>query len=124
MSKPIPYTNFSKKFLRSKGYRVADVELKNCWSGHKNDLFGFGDLLAIKIGKPSIIVQSTSAACHSERRKKILGLPIRGKVDKEPADNAQYCIKCGYRVLIISWKKVKGRWAERLEEISLDSFPR
>lgn len=107
----IPYTNMTKNLFRSKGWMVDDTERKNCWSGTKNDLFGFADLAAAKPGGKPLLIQSTAHNHHTVRREKILGL-----------DTAICALRGGYRIAICSWKKVKGRWVPRLEEITLAAF--
>lgn len=123
-----PYTAWAKEDLRKEGYLVDDVERKNCWSGTKNDLFGFGDLLAIKKSSPRqparrLIVQVTGPNDHNRRKNKILGLPNRGKVeDPETAKRAKYALKCGFEIVVMSYRKLKGRWTVRVEAITLKDF--
>lgn len=121
--KPVPYTAMTKELFRDNGYTVEDVERTNCWNGHKNDLFGFGDLLAVKLGKPVTIIQSTSGSNHTARVKKILGLPQgKKKGDKVLARTAELCLMCGMEILVVSWKKIKNRWTPRIERIGLTDF--
>lgn len=121
-AKPVPYTNMTKELFREHGYLVDDVERKNCWSGYKNDLFGFGDLFGVKRGKKPIIIQSTGKSDHMARVKKILGLPVRGKVERHVKENAKYCLQSGVRIVVVSWRKVKRKWTPRLQEITLYDF--
>ena len=64
----------SKKLLESEGYLVDVVERWIPGTHIRKDLFGFGDLLAVKFLKPVLIVQVTSVSNMSSRRKKIRGL--------------------------------------------------
>jgi hypothetical protein len=110
--KPIPYTNMTKKLFGANGWLVDDSERKNCWTGTKNDLFGFADLAGAKEGKRPILIQSTSGSNHLARVKKILTLK-----------SAVRCLKGGYRIAGCSWQKAKnGRWVPRLQEITLADF--
>lgn len=67
MSSP---TQRSLKHLRDQGYLVAVVEKFNSFTKRRIDLWGFGDLLAIK-GNETMIVQSTSGTNVSARVNKI-----------------------------------------------------
>lgn len=103
----------TKELFRKHGYLVDDSERVNCWTGTRNDLFGFADLACAKPGKPPLLIQSTSFSCHTARVKKIL---------TERRKNAIYCLRGGYRIVVCSWKKVSNRWVPRLEEITLTRF--
>lgn len=120
--KQVNHTGRTKKLLTDNKYIFDDTERKNCWSGHKNDFLGFGDLIALKIGKPTTIIQVTSGGQHTTRVKKITGKPIAGKVDKKVARNAKYALKCGVVILVISWNKKNNRWVPRTQQITLKDF--
>lgn len=60
----------SLKKLRAEGWLVAIVEHWNPWSKTRNDLFGFGDLLAIQ-GGAIMMVQTTSGSNMAARIEKI-----------------------------------------------------
>jgi transposase len=69
-------TQRSLKYLRAAGYTVAIVEHWNPFARIRQDLFGFGDLMAIR-DKPLseiLIVQTTSAGNLSARMRKISAL--------------------------------------------------
>ena len=123
-----PYSAWAKRDLRELGYTVDDTERKNCWSGTKNDLFGFGDLLALKPGPTlaksrRLIVQVTGQKDHNARVKKILGQPIRGKIeDPLVRERAITALKSGMEIVVISYRKLKGRWTMRVEGVTLKDF--
>jgi len=71
MSSP---TSRSLQYLRKAGWTACVVEKWNRFAGVRQDAFGFGDILAVQKGKIALI-QTTSAANVSARRKKILSLP-------------------------------------------------
>lgn len=115
--KNIPYTLKTKNYFRERGYTIDDVERTNCWSGTKNDLFGFGDLLGIKAGKKPVIIQSTGGGTLHNKRK--------NKIYTECKRAAKLCLQSGFRIFVVSWRKLKrnrNRWTPRLEEITLESF--
>lgn len=134
MSKGFQYTAATKKYLLEHGYMVDDLERKNCWSGKKNDLYGFGDLLAIKKGTTPcssrrIIVQSSSKSNHSTRKKKILGIRVvrKGKsvlICPLTPPKAKLCLECGFEIVVFTWGKIKNRWTPSIEEITLKDFPK
>jgi hypothetical protein len=111
-------TQRSLAHLRSLGFTVAITEHWNQYAHIRQDLFGFGDLLAFRSGQPgSVLVQTTSGANHAARRTKILANPI-----------ALDWLKAGNWILLQSWRKggAAGKrklWTEKSEYICLDQFP-
>jgi len=101
-------TQRALKLLRGRGWKVDIVEYWNGFSKKRKDLFGFGDLVAIDLGRErNIIVQVTSASNHSARKAKILSIP-------EAAD----WVKAGGLILILTFrKKPNGRYEAREEYI-------
>lgn len=60
--------------LRKDGWTAATVEKWNGFIKRRNDLYGFGDILAFK-GDVTLIVQSTSGGNVSARVEKIKLIP-------------------------------------------------
>src|SRR5262245_35398555 len=100
----------STKLLTAAGYRVGTVERFVGYPppGHRLDLFGFVDLIAIRPGE-TLAIQTCSATDHSKRVAKIYAAPAL-------AD----CLAAGWRVEVHSWRKFKrtGRWEVRREVIT------
>jgi carbonic anhydrase len=67
------------------------VEHWNPFAHIRQDLFGFGDILAVKDGE-TLVVQTTSAGNASARVKKILALPSYRIVKA-----------AGWRVVVHGW---------------------
>jgi hypothetical protein len=115
----ISNTSRTLEYLRSQGYVVDRVERFNPYAGKygkRKDLFGFADLIAL--GENSIIAVQSTGSNHSQHRKKMLE-------DPEVAPLVQEWLRCGGRILLISWRKKplrKGsralRWVPKIEEIS------
>ena len=116
MSSP---TSRSLEYFREADGIAGVVERYNSFSGHKNDLFGFIDIVA---GYKGCIwgVQATSASNRAARRKKILEEPL-----------AKEWVKHGGRIMLLTWGKkkrpnVKGtmqlQWTANEEEIYPDGF--
>jgi hypothetical protein len=85
--------------LEGQGFLVARVEQRLPIPDMyvTKDCFGFGDLLAIKPGEGTILVQSTSAPNLNAREKKARALP------------ALYVwLECGNRFVLHGWKKGKN----------------
>lgn len=70
MGKTSP-TQRSLQYLRGGAWRVAVVEKWNPHARIRQDLFGCGDLLAIKPGRRPLLVQATSASNVAARVTKI-----------------------------------------------------
>lgn len=111
-------TQRSLAHLRALGYTVAITEHWNMYAKIRQDLFGFGDLLAFRPGQPgSVLVQTTSGTNHAARRTKILQNEV-----------ARDWLKAGNWILLQSWRKggAVGKrkvWTEKSEYLSLDQFP-
>jgi len=78
MSNP---TARSLALLRNLGYRAKVVERWNPHTKIRQDLFGV-DILALKPGKPVLVMQATTGANHAARRTKLAwkASPRTGKV--------------------------------------------
>lgn len=110
-------TQRSKALLTVQGFHVAVVEHWNAFAKVRQDLFGFGDLLAFRPGQPgSVIVQTTSATNAAKRRQKILGNQL-----------ALDWLKAGNWIRLDSWgqrgpKGQRKMWTANSEYITLDQF--
>ena len=111
-------TQRSLALLRKQGYHCAIVEKWNPYAKIRQDVFGFGDLLAFRSGQPgATLVQTTSGSNVSARRTKILANPI-----------ARDWVKAGNWIRLEGWAKrgARGqvkRWTANTEWIVLDQFP-
>lgn len=111
-SKP---TQRSLALLRSEGYEVEVVEK---WipfpkPGHRKDLFGFADILAVHPFEGTLAVQACAGAggAVAERRRKLTEDPV-------VAPKVALCKMAGWKVQIWGWvarKKIRGGVAIRYE---------
>ena len=90
------------KLLRDKGWTCQTVESWIPRLNIRRDLFGVGDVLAMKICEPLLLVQATSAANVSARI---------GKAKKEP--RLRTWLVCGHRFEVWGWGKRNQRWERR-----------
>ena len=106
-SKPTP-TNLSRKFLEADGWHVELVEqtIRTGRIVFKRDLFGFGDLLALKDGE-TLLVQTTSYSNAPARVKKITDSPLLPVVRK-----------AGWGIHVHGWRKKEGEWTNRIIDLS------
>ena len=95
-------TQRSLALLRRRGYTVAIGEKWNPHARVRQDLFGFGDLLACGDGR-IFLVQCTSGDNHSKRRRKI-----------QSAKEARRWLQSGGKILILSWAKQGPRGKRKL----------
>lgn len=108
-------TQRSLALLRSEGFECEVVER---WipfpkPGHRKDLFGFVDILAVHPFEGTLAVQACSGAggALAERRRKLTE-------DPAVAPRVAICKMAGWRVQIFGWvkrKKVRGGTAVRYE---------
>jgi len=110
-------TQRSLALLRERGYLCAIVEkfVRFPPPGHRVDLWGFVDILAIKAGEV-LGVQTTSGVHVAERLRKIAASPHIATV-----------LSSGVRVVVHGWRKVGPRgkakkWECREEFLTADSF--
>jgi len=95
-------TSRSLAELRKRGYVAEVVEKFNSFTKRRNDLFGIGDILAIREGEV-LLVQATSGSNTSSRVKKIADSEHIGMIRK-----------AGIAVVVWGWRKgANGRWALR-----------
>lgn len=113
MSSP---TQRSLQRLRKAGWLVAIVEHWNAFTKRRNDLFGFGDLLAVR-KDTVILVQTTSDANVAHRVAKIREIPA-----------ARYWLESPTRRIVVhGWGKKGGRgevkrWECREVELTSDAL--
>lgn len=110
-------TQRSLALLREQSYLCAIVEK---WvpfpkPGHRSDLFGIGDILAVKPGFPPLLIQTTSTGV-SARVKKIVA-----------ADSSLTLIAAGWQIVVHGWSRRGARgkrkvYTCRMEPITAESF--
>lgn len=88
----------SVKYLREKGYVVANVEKYNYFTKRKHDLYGCIDLLAIGDGE-TLAVQVTSKSNIKARINKIA-----------EAEAFPEMLRSKWRVIVHGWHKVNNRY--------------
>lgn len=110
-------TQRSLALLRERGYIAVVVEKWVPWPkpGHRADLFGFLDILAVKAGE-TLGVQTTAGGSVSTRLKKIADSPLIGTV-----------LSAGIKVTCHGWRKVGPRgkrkvWECREVPLKLEDF--
>lgn len=91
--------------LKQLGFDAGVVERFNPFSKRKHDLFGFCDIVAIREGVGTILIQTTSGngGNRSSRRKKIFSEP-----------RAAIAARCGNRIEVWSWAKRGPRGKRKL----------
>jgi len=117
----ISNTSRTLEYLRSRGWICDKVEQFNPHAGkfgHRKDMFGFGDIIAL--GENSIIAIQSCGQAFSEHNRKITE-------DEYVAPNVTKWLECGGRLLLVGWRKVKlkrggkaMRWSPRIREYSLN----
>jgi len=75
----------------------------------RRDLWGIGDVLAMKVGEPLLLVQTTSAPNVSARI---------GKAKHEP--RLRTWLACGHRFEVWGWGKRDERWECRRTVLTTD----
>jgi hypothetical protein len=91
MTKPTQRTIAELKQL---GFVFQVVEHWNAWARRRVDLFGIGDILAMREGIGLLLIQTTSGDNHAKRRTKAMAEP-----------RLLTWLKCGGRFEIFSWAK-------------------
>jgi hypothetical protein len=92
-------TQLSIRHLKAQGYHVAVTEKWNPHARVRQDLWGFGDIIAFKLGEPVLVVQTTTAPNVAARINKIEMNPIASAW--LVAENA---------IHVHGWLKKKNRW--------------
>jgi len=123
MARGISNTSRTLNYLRSQGWVADKVEQFNPYAGnfgHRKDMFGFGDIVAM--GEGSIIAIQSCGQSYAEHLRKITE-------DEKVAENALLWIENGGRLILIGWRKIKlkpggkaMRWAPRIKEFELADF--
>ncbi len=114
-SKTTP-TRRSLAYLRKQGYTVAIVEHWNQFARIRQDLFDFGDLLAIKPGEPILIVQTTTKSNQLARYKKIVSI-----------QEAKTWLLAGGKIVVHGWADVaeegkRKKWEVSERQVVLEDF--
>jgi hypothetical protein len=110
--------------LKAEGMTAGSVEKFNRFGGPfgiRQDLFGFLDLIALDPKTLTTIgIQVTGQHGHADHRRKII---------EDCGARAVLWLKCGNRLILWSWRKLKvkrggkqRKWEPRIEELTLDSF--
>jgi hypothetical protein len=112
--KKVNLNPFQVKWFIRQGYLHENVERKNHYGGVKNDLYGFGDFLAVR-GGDTLLVQTTSASNAAARLKKAEALPALKEWLSGPR-----------RFEVHSWSKQGRFWIVKRIEVRLhgDGFER
>jgi hypothetical protein len=97
--------------LRADGWTAQVVESWIPRLNIRRDLWGIGDVLAMKPGEPLLLVQCTSAANVSARI---------AKAKAEP--RLRTWLACGQRFEVWGWDKRDGRWTCRKAVLLLDDI--
>jgi hypothetical protein len=94
--------------LRREGYVAAACEAWLPAVRRRRDLFGFADVAAVHPHVPGpLLVQTTSAANLSSRRRKVCGSAA-----------ARLWLRCGARIELHGWEKTPaGRWRCRRQAV-------
>jgi len=107
MSSP---TQRSLALLKKEGYKPWIVESYNSFGRNRVDLYGFIDIVALRVGEVGILgVQTTSTSNISARVHKILGIPAY-----------RLWLNCGNKISVHGWGKKKGRWEVTKRDITLE----
>lgn len=102
-------TQRTLKHLRDAGYYAAIVEHFNPWVQIRQDLFGIGDIVAVHVEHPGVLmVQCTSASNMSSRVKKILAAPV-----------TPTWIAAGNRLEVWGWSKKGARGKRKLWALTM-----
>jgi len=96
-------TERSLAMLRTRGYLCRVVEHWNSHAKVRVDLWGC-DILAVKVGEPPLLVQTTTASNQSARAKKLCALP-----------STTFLLRAGWAIHVHGWSK-KGCNEVRLKE--------
>lgn len=104
-------TQRSLKLLRSEGWTAATVEKWNPHCKIRQDLWGFGDLLAFR-GDQVLIVQTTSGSNVTARIAKMRLIPA---VDHWLESASRRIVVHGWRRLIVGRRKL---WSCRTIEVT------
>ena len=100
-SKKADYNKQTYEHYKEQGYYVYRVDYFDHRTSRQHDFLGFADMLALGKGE-QILIQLTSKANISERKKKILALPSH-----------RHWLESGGQIHVIGWEKLaNGRLQE------------
>jgi len=112
-------TSRTLEYIREQGWTADNVEQFNPYAGkfgHRKDCFGVLDIIAL--GEGNIIGIQSCGQSFAEHNRKILETP-----------DALKWLKCGGRLILIAWRKIKLRrgskalrWSPRIKEYKLTDF--
>lgn len=91
-------TQRSLEKLRAEGYLCQIVERWNPHARIRQDLFGIGDILAIREGE-TLLVQTTSRGNVAARVTKI-----------QESEHLDKILAAGWRITVHGWGKLKAGW--------------
>ena len=83
----------SLKWFRDAGWMAGEVERFNAIIKIKHDLWGIGDVVAVKPGEPPCLVQVTTFTNTSARLAKI-----------KASDALPVLVACGWSVVVHGWR--------------------
>lgn len=89
--------------LKALGFTAGIVEKWNQFARIRQDLFGFCDIVAMREGVGTVLIQACAGASHAARRDKVLAEP-----------RAAIAAKCGNRIEVWSWAKRGARGDRKL----------
>ena len=98
-------TQRSLALLREQGYLCEVVERWNPWAKIRQDLFGIGDILAIK-NRETLLVQTTSRSNVNARVKKI-----------SESEVLPIILKSNWKIVVHGWGELKNGWDCKTIEI-------
>ncbi len=100
--------------LRKRGWTPGIVE-RRLGRFVTKDLFGFADILAMKLGETPVLIQTTTGSNLAARRAKIYA-----------SDLAADALQSGFRIVLHGWRQLKvnrggdGKvWTLKEEEVTL-----
>ncbi len=99
-------TALTMRYLRRAGYLPDIVERWIPGANIRKDLFGIGDLLAVTVNEPPLLVQCTSLTNVSARIAKARQCP-----------GLAIWLMTGSRFQVIGWAKVRGEWHSKIVEL-------
>lgn len=101
----------SLALLREQGYSAERVEHYLMHGRRRKDLFRFCDILALQPPYSILAVQTTTGSHLAEHKKKVLAEHL-----------ALLWLRCAGRIQLHGWRKIKGKWAVRVIELTAEDF--
>ena len=118
----ISNTSRTLEYIRGQGWIADKVEQFNPYAGkfgHRKDMFGFGDIVAM--GEGSIWAIQSCGQSFADHHRKLTE-------DETVAPNVELWLKNGGKLLLIGWRKTKMkrggkamRWTPRIKEYYLEN---